>query len=76
MAFCFCRVVGELHLPVVYQGALKASAAVDLPSPAGTIPVGTELIGIDLDCDQTGWGFTPVIGLDAKWGKLQYWCKV
>ena len=54
-----------------YQGALKASAAVDLPSPAGgTIPVGTELIGIDLDCDQTGWGFTPVIGLDAKWGKL------
>ena len=47
-----------------YQGALKASAAVDLPSPAGgTIPVGTELIGIDLDCDQTGWGFTPVIGL-------------
>ena len=34
------------------------------------IPVGTELIGIDLDCSQTGWGFTPVIGLDAKFGKL------
>ena len=58
-----------------YQGALKASAAVDLPSPAGTIPVGTELIGIDLDCDQTGWGFTPVIGLDAKWGKLNIGAK-
>lgn len=58
-----------------YQGALKASAAVDLPSPAGTLPVGTELIGIDLDCDQTGWGFTPVIGLDAKWGKLNIGAK-
>ena len=59
-----------------YQGALKASAAVDLPSPAGgTIPVGTELIGIDLDCDQTGWGFTTVIGLDAKWGKLNIGAK-
>ena len=58
-----------------YQGALKASAAVDLPSPAGTIPVGTELIGIDLDCDQTGWGFTQVIGLDAKWGKLNIGAK-
>lgn len=59
-----------------YQGALKASTAVDLPSPAGgTIPVGTELIGIDLDCDQTGWGFTPVIGLDAKWGKLNIGAK-
>lgn len=59
-----------------YQGALKASAAVDLPSPAGgTIPVGTELIGIDLDCDQTGWGFTSVIGLDAKWGKLNIGAK-
>ena len=43
--------------------ALNASAAVDLPMPTGgAIPVGTELIGIDLDCSQTGWGFTPVIG--------------
>ena len=54
-----------------YKGALNASAAVDLPLPTGgAIPVGTELIGIDLDCSQTGWGFTPVIGLDAKFGKL------
>ncbi len=54
-----------------YKGALNASAAVNLPLPAGgAIPVGTELIGIDLDCSQTGWGFTPVIGLDAKFGKL------
>ena len=59
-----------------YKGALKASSAVALPSPAGgTIPVGTELIGIDLDCSQTGWGFTPVIGLDAKLGKLNIGAK-
>ena len=59
-----------------YEGALKASSAVELPSPAGgTIPTGTELIGIDLDCSQTGWGFTPVIGLDAKFGKLNIGAK-
>lgn len=59
-----------------YKGALNASSAVNLPSPAGgTIPVGTELIGIDLDCSQTGWGFTPVIGLDAKFGKLNIGAK-
>lgn len=59
-----------------YQGALKASAAADLPlAPGTTIPVGTELIGIDLDCSQTGWGFTPVIGVDAKWGKLNIGAK-
>ena len=59
-----------------YQGALNASAAINLPLPPGeTIPAGTELIGIDLDCSQTGWGFTPVIGLDAKWGKLNIGAK-
>ncbi|WP_291528357.1 OmpP1/FadL family transporter [Bacteroides sp. UBA939] len=25
---------------------------------------------IELDCDQTGWGLTPIIGVDAKFGKL------
>ena len=59
-----------------YQGALNASAAINLPLPTGgTIPAGTELIGIDLDCSQTGWGFTPVIGLDAKWGQLNIGAK-
>ncbi|MDE6347554.1 MAG: hypothetical protein K2L60_02560 [Bacteroides sp.] len=54
-----------------YQGALKASSAVDLPmTPGVMLPTGTELIGIDLDCSQTGWGFTPVIGVDAQLGKL------
>ena len=59
-----------------YQGALNASAATNLPLPTGgTITTGTELIGIDLDCSQTGWGFTPVIGLDAKLGKLNIGAK-
>lgn len=59
-----------------YKGALKASAAAELPLPVGgTIPAGTELIGIDLDCSQTGWGFTPVIGLDAKLGRLNIGAK-
>lgn len=25
---------------------------------------------LELDCDQTGWGLTPIIGIDAKFGKL------
>lgn len=29
-----------------------------------------ELVNMELDCDQTGWGITPIIGLDAKLGKL------
>lgn len=28
-----------------------------------------------LDCDQTGWGLTPVIGVDAKLGKLNIGAK-
>lgn len=31
--------------------------------------VGTELAGIELDCDQTGWGITPILGADVKLGK-------
>lgn len=30
---------------------------------------GTELAGIELDCEQTGWGVTPIIGADIKFGK-------
>ena len=25
---------------------------------------------LELDCDQTGWGLTPIIGVDVKFGKL------
>ena len=30
---------------------------------------GASLASIKLDCDQTGWGFTPIIGADVKLGK-------
>jgi long-chain fatty acid transport protein len=30
---------------------------------------GATLAKIELDCDQTGWGLTPIIGLDFKYGK-------
>jgi long-chain fatty acid transport protein len=31
---------------------------------------GTSLVNIALDCDQVGWGVTPVIGADVKLGKF------
>lgn len=36
---------------------------------------GSDLMHLALDCDQTGWGFTPVIGVDAKVGKLNIGAK-
>lgn len=35
-----------------------------------------ELTALALDCRQTGWGLTPVIGADAKWGKLNIGAKL
>lgn len=45
-----------------YEGYLDAA----LYSEYG----GTPLVNIALDCDQTGWGFTPIIGADVKLGKF------
>lgn len=36
---------------------------------------GDDLMNLALDCDQTGWGFTPVIGVDAKFGKFNFGAK-
>lgn len=36
---------------------------------------GGDLMSLALDCDQTGWGFTPVIGVDAKFGKFNFGAK-
>lgn len=60
-----------------YQGSLTASSAIPLPllPDGGSLPQGTELVGIDLNLDQTGWGLTPVIGIDAKLGKLNIGAK-
>ncbi|MDR0892292.1 MAG: hypothetical protein LBN24_06715 [Mediterranea sp.] len=44
-----------------YEGFLKA----DMKPEAGGFP----LADIQLDCDQTGWGITPILGADVKLGK-------
>ena len=36
---------------------------------------GGELMDLELDCDQTGWGLTPVLGVDAKFGKFNIGAK-
>lgn len=60
-----------------YQGALNASAATNLPLPTGgTITTGTELIGIDLDCSQTGWGIYSGYRFGCQVGQAEHWRKV
>lgn len=46
-----------------YEGFLDAKAG------------DTNLLPLALDCDQTGWGLTPVIGVDMKWNKLNFGAK-
>ncbi len=50
-----------------YEGFLDAK----LKSELG----GKDLMHLALDCDQTGWGLTPVIGVDVKWNKLNFGAK-
>lgn len=44
-----------------YEGYLKAYMKENLG--------GTQLANLELDCDQSGWGLTPIIGVDAKLGR-------
>lgn len=48
-----------------YEGFLNANLKAD----------GSELVGIALDCSQTGWGLTPIIGADVKLGKWNFGAK-
>lgn len=50
-----------------YKGYLNANLKENLG--------GAELMKLELDCDQTGWGLTPVIGVDAKFGKFNFGAK-
>lgn len=36
---------------------------------------GKDLMNLELDCDQTGWGLTPVVGVDVKLGKFNFGAK-
>lgn len=47
-----------------YEGYLDVLINANVPVIGGSKPV-----TIDLDCDQTGWGLTPIIGADIKFGK-------
>ena len=47
-----------------YEGILTATVNSNIPNLGGT-----ELAAIELDCDQTGWGITPILGADVKLGK-------
>ena len=47
-----------------YEGFLTATVNSNIPNLGGT-----ELAAIELDCDQTGWGITPILGADEKLGK-------
>ena len=47
-----------------YEGFLTETVNSNIPNLGGT-----ELAAIELDCDQTGWGITPILGADVKLGK-------
>lgn len=47
-----------------YEGFLTATGKSNIPNIGGM-----ELAGIELDCEQTGWGITPILGADVKLGK-------
>ncbi|WP_417189338.1 OmpP1/FadL family transporter [Bacteroides sp.] len=55
-----------------FTGGYKGFLTATLKENLGGTPV---MSPIGLDCDQTGWGLTPVIGLDAKLGKLNIGAK-
>ncbi len=58
--------IGEL-----VQGGIPLEQAQQVVSQkAGEMMKKLDDSKIDLDCDQTGWGLTPILGVDVKFGKL------
>lgn len=67
-----------------YYGYVKD---IQVKTPQGLVPAGQLFTGMGfphfaalvadrrLDCDQTGWGFTPILGLDYKIGKWNFAAK-
>lgn len=49
-----------------YTGFLNVTPKGDSPQLAAIL----DKSKIELDCNQTGWGLTPILGIDAKFGKL------
>lgn len=61
------------NLALAQEYAAKAQAATDAARQMGTLAVATQ--DVTLNCDQTGWGFTPILGLDYKIGKFNFGAK-
>lgn len=53
--------------------AAKAQEAKDAAVQMGGLAVATK--DVELNCDQTGWGFTPILGIDYKIGKFNFAAK-
>lgn len=69
--FDYLSVFGGLRMNYVsngYEGYLYA----DMPLPENN---SKRLVEMKLDCDQTGWGVTPIIGVDFKMGKFNVGAK-
>ncbi len=59
-----------------YKGHVKADLNSDYAWMGALLPSGsTTLVDMALDVDQTGWGITPIIGVDAKVGKWNFGAK-
>ncbi len=59
-----------------YQGTIKALA--DIPAVPGVIPSampGVEVMSVNLDMDQSGIAFAPIVGLDYKVGDFNFAAK-
>ena len=55
------------------QYAAQAQQAAGAARQMGVLSVATE--DVTLNCDQAGWGFTPIVGLDYKIGKFNFGVK-
>ena len=55
------------------QYAALAQQAAGAANQMGVLSAATE--DVTLNCDQTGWGFTPILGLDYKIGKFNFAAK-
>lgn len=53
-----------------YVGHVIADANSELASKLALLSQPAQLAAIKLDCNQTGWGVTPIIGVDFHWNRL------
>ena len=53
-----------------HKAEIMQQAAQQVQAAAPAMQQKLENAKIELDCDQSGWGLTPIIGVDAKFGPL------